>query len=156
MREEMEDPIQDQPKWWRSRQEMIEGKWKEKLEENSRGEVGTINNRNQIQDQPKWPRAGKDFRIMEIKGEIQSRTNLNGGELERIKSRNGKEFEVSVKKDNLKINQPSAKKKNHSVLTSLHFHFCQMVCLGAVSSSCDASWMTAAETLVRQLSVPHG
>ena len=38
---------------------------------------------------------------MEIKGEIQSRTNLNGGELERIKSRNGKEFEVSVKKDNL-------------------------------------------------------
>ena len=43
----------------------------------------------------------KDFGIMEIKGEIQSRTNLNGGELERIKSRNGKEFEVSVKKDNL-------------------------------------------------------
>ena len=38
---------------------------------------------------------------MEIKSEIQSRTNLNGGELERIKSRNGKEFEVSVKKDNL-------------------------------------------------------
>ena len=53
------------------------------------------------QDQPKWWRAGKDFGIMEIKGEIQSRTNLNGGELERIKSRNGKEFEVSVKKDNL-------------------------------------------------------
>ena len=38
---------------------------------------------------------------MEIKGDIQSRTNLNGGELERIKSRNGKEFEVRVKKDNL-------------------------------------------------------
>ena len=38
---------------------------------------------------------------MEIKGEIQSTINLNGGELERIKSRNGKEFEVSVKKDNL-------------------------------------------------------
>ena len=38
---------------------------------------------------------------MEIKGEIQSRTNLNGGELERIKSRNGKEFEVRVKKDSL-------------------------------------------------------
>ena len=31
----------------------------------------------------------------------KSRTNLNGGELERIKSRNGKEFQVSVKKDNL-------------------------------------------------------
>ena len=40
---------------------------------------------------------------MEIKGEIQSRTNLNGGELERIKSRNSKEFEVSVKKDNQKF-----------------------------------------------------
>ena len=38
---------------------------------------------------------------MEIKGDIQSRTNLNGGELERIKSRNGKEFEVRVKKYNL-------------------------------------------------------
>ena len=42
----------------------------------------------------------KRFRNNEDKGEIQSRTNLNGGELERIESRNGKEFEVSVKKDN--------------------------------------------------------
>ena len=79
----------------------MKGSGKRNLEENSRGEVWTINNRNQIQDQPKWWRAGKDFGIMEIKGEIQSRTNLNGGELERIKSRNGKEFAVSVKKDNL-------------------------------------------------------
>ena len=79
----------------------MKGSGKRNLEENSREEVWTKNNRNQIQDQPKWWRAGKDFGIMEIKGETQSRTNLNGGELERVKSRNGKEFEVSVKKDNL-------------------------------------------------------
>ena len=41
-------------------------------------------NENPVQDQPKWWRAGKDFKEIIKIIKIQSRTNLNGGELERI------------------------------------------------------------------------
>ena len=54
------------------------------LEENSSEKVWTINNRNQIQNR-----------------EIQSKTNLNGGELERIKGKKCQRiWRKSVKKDN--------------------------------------------------------
>ena len=41
-----ENPVQDQPKWWRAGQDFKEEEDKEKIT---------------IQDQPKWWRAGKNF-----------------------------------------------------------------------------------------------
>ena len=63
MRKEMEDPIQDQPKWWRSGKEMNER------------EV----------DREIWKKTlNKKFETIIPIIEIKSRTNLNGGELEKI------------------------------------------------------------------------
>ena len=63
-----EDSVQDQPKWWRSGKEIsVKEKW-----------TGRI-----------WKKiwmkkSEKDFNTIIRVIKIQSRTNLNGGELERI------------------------------------------------------------------------
>ena len=54
-----EDPIQDQPKWWRV------GRIKDKKE----------GNKNPIQDQPKWWRAGEDKRYGRLEVREPKRKN---------------------------------------------------------------------------------